>query len=263
MGKGGSARPERRLPEGGGHHSKGNVQLEGNGCDGPGAGCKNCLTPTAAWLHYSIYSWINSWATLHLPALSIRQMIWQLSFSKIIDFLFRKSRLYFRKVFCVGVDAVFSPSANIAFTSEFSVGEGSLRIGSHSLIDRGVVIRTYGGRVEIGSLTTIGPYSCIYGGGDLIIGNGVRMGPSSSIIAGNHVFSDLDTPIYLQGVNCQGIEISDNVWIGAGVTILDGVKIGEGAIIAAGAVVSKSIPAMTVVGGVPAMFLKSRNQDKR
>jgi acetyltransferase-like isoleucine patch superfamily enzyme len=175
-----------------------------------------------------------------------------------LDFCMRKLRLYYRRTICLGANVVLSPSANISFTSSLSASSGRLRLGDHCLVDQGVIIRTYGGIVEIGSLTTIGPYSCIYGGGLLKIGAGVRIGPSCSIIAANHRFSEMDTPIYLQGIVCKGIEISDDVWIGAGAKILDGVKIGKGAVIAAGAVVSKSVSDGAVVGGVPARFIKSR-----
>ncbi len=47
-----------------------------------------------------------------------------------------------------------------------------------------------------------------------------------------------------------------NAWIGAGAILLPGVEIGENAIVAAGAVVSKPVPAGTIVGGVPAVALR-------
>lgn len=175
-----------------------------------------------------------------------------------IDFCLRKLRLYYRRMICLGMNVILSPSANISFTSSLLASSGRLRLGDHCLVDQGAIIRTYGGNVEIGSLTTIGPYSCIYGGGVVKIGSGVRIGPSCSIIAANHRFSDVEKPIYLQGMVCTGIEISDDVWIGAGATILDGVRIGKGAVIAAGAVVSKDVPDWAIVGGVPARFIKSR-----
>lgn len=52
------------------------------------------------------------------------------------------------------------------------------------------------------------------------------------------------------------IRIEDKVWFGANVTICPGVTIGEGAIVAAGAVVTKDVAPRTIVGGVPAKFIK-------
>jgi acetyltransferase-like isoleucine patch superfamily enzyme len=53
------------------------------------------------------------------------------------------------------------------------------------------------------------------------------------------------------------ITIKKNAWIGANATILPGVTIGENAVVAAGAIVSKDVPANTVVGGIPAKVIKT------
>lgn len=52
------------------------------------------------------------------------------------------------------------------------------------------------------------------------------------------------------------VHIGKNAWIGSSSTILPGVSIGEGAVVAAGAVVSKDVAPFTVVGGVPAKYIK-------
>ena len=52
------------------------------------------------------------------------------------------------------------------------------------------------------------------------------------------------------------IVIKNNVWIGMAAIILKGVTIGEGAIVAAGAVVTRDVPAHTIVAGVPAKVIK-------
>ncbi|MBR0304760.1 MAG: sugar O-acetyltransferase [Bacteroidales bacterium] len=57
------------------------------------------------------------------------------------------------------------------------------------------------------------------------------------------------------------IVIGRNAWIGANATILAGVKVGENAIVAAGAVVSKDVPANTIVGGVPAKVIRMIKQE--
>lgn len=53
------------------------------------------------------------------------------------------------------------------------------------------------------------------------------------------------------------IHIEDKVWLGANVTVCPGVTIGEGAVVAAGAVVTKDVASRTVVGGIPAKFIKN------
>jgi len=57
----------------------------------------------------------------------------------------------------------------------------------------------------------------------------------------------------------ENVTIGENVWIGAKVTITDGVRIGNGSIIAAGAVISKgTYPENSIIGGVPARVIRSR-----
>lgn len=58
--------------------------------------------------------------------------------------------------------------------------------------------------------------------------------------------------------NNREVIIGNDVWIGANVILLPGIKIGDGAIVASGAVVTKDVDAYTVVGGVPAKFIKFR-----
>lgn len=59
------------------------------------------------------------------------------------------------------------------------------------------------------------------------------------------------------------IKIGAHVWIGSNATILPGVTIGDYAVVAAGAVVTRDVPAMTVVGGVPARVLKTIQEEER
>lgn len=93
---------------------------------------------------------------------------------------------------------------------------------------------------------------------DVIIGDLVRIGPHVNIIASNRIYKSKDIPILKQGVTEEGITIGNDVWIGAGSTILDGVNLGDGVVVAAGSVVTKDVPPYSIVGGVPAKIIGER-----
>jgi len=73
-----------------------------------------------------------------------------------------------------------------------------------------------------------------------------------------HIYENLEISINKQGWRYEKIRIEDDVWIGTGVVITCGVTIGEKSIIAANAVVTKDVPAKSIVGGVPAKIIKMR-----
>jgi acetyltransferase-like isoleucine patch superfamily enzyme len=94
----------------------------------------------------------------------------------------------------------------------------------------------------------------------------------SFIASGEHYFNRVASyPMFsrfmnedpLLDTNSKGsISIGNDVWIGYGATILSGVKVGDGAVIAAGAVVTKTVHAYEIVGGVPARSIGSRFEDE-
>lgn len=133
-------------------------------------------------------------------------------------------------------------------------------IGRNSIIECTGVLRELGECLKIGENVGIAANAFIAVRGKIIIGSNTIFGPGVSIHSENHNFSDLKTPIRLQGATRKGITIGENCWIGAKVTILDGVHIGNNVIIAAGAVVNKDIPDYAIVGGVPARIIKMRNE---
>ena len=89
--------------------------------------------------------------------------------------------------------------------------------------------------------------------GGIVIGDGVLIGHSVVIATLNH---DL-APAKRQMLHPGKVVIENGVWIGSNATITAGVTIGENSVVAAGAVVTKDVPANTVVGGVPAKFIKN------
>lgn len=129
-----------------------------------------------------------------------------------------------------------------------------LNFGDYVTISRGVMIRPssyyggdYGIGLTMGENSSIGPYGYVGCSGKITIGKNVMFGPKCSLFAENHIFSDTEKDIKSQGVAQKGIIVEDDCWIGSNVTILDGVTIGKGSVIGAGTLVTKDIPAGSVV----------------
>ena len=89
--------------------------------------------------------------------------------------------------------------------------------------------------------------------GSITIGDGSLIGHNVVLVTINH---DLN-PKENRKNHYAPIKIGSHVWIGSNATVLPGVTVGDWAVIAAGAVVTKDVPARTVVGGVPAKILKA------
>jgi maltose O-acetyltransferase len=90
------------------------------------------------------------------------------------------------------------------------------------------------------------------------IGHHVMIGPAVQIYTAAHL---LQAEVRIQGWEVANpIVIEENVWLGGGAIVLPGVRIGRNAVVGAGAVVSRSVPANTVVAGNPARVIREIEQ---
>jgi acetyltransferase-like isoleucine patch superfamily enzyme len=111
--------------------------------------------------------------------------------------------------------------------------------------------------LSIGDGTYIGRMSQINAWASVTIGRDVLIADRVFIGDADHSYRDPRTPIWLQGDSFQGaVRLEDGCWIGIGAVILPGVTIGENAVVGANAVVTKSVPARAIVGGVPARVIR-------
>lgn len=112
--------------------------------------------------------------------------------------------------------------------------------------------------INYGNKTTFGKDSFVNFGctflalGGITIEEGAFIAPHCVLATEYHP----EDPEKRHSLLTKPIVIGRNAWIGANATILAGVTIGENAIVAAGAVVSKDVPANTIVGGVPAKVIR-------
>lgn len=115
------------------------------------------------------------------------------------------------------------------------------------------------GVLRIGDKFFLNHYAIVDCHRQITIGSGVMVGPSAYITDFDHdTRLDAGPEIGAEG-RCAPVRIGNDVWVGANAVVLKGVDIGDGAIVAAGAVVTKDVPAFSVVAGVPARVLKWRN----
>ena len=95
--------------------------------------------------------------------------------------------------------------------------------------------------------------------GKLVIKGHCAIADHFTVHTGNHArtVGKFITDIYPKPDSYdQDVIIEEDVWIGSHVTILSGVHVGRGSTLAAGAVVAKDVPPYSIVGGIPAKFIK-------
>ena len=145
-----------------------------------------------------------------------------------------------------------------------------IEIGDNVHFGNHCIREVFAGKIEgcspsivIGDNSIIGHYCHIGAANDIRIGKDALIGRYVLIIDHNHGGADLESlhipPIKRELTSKGPIEIGDNVWIGDKATILSGVKIGDGAVIGANSVVTKDVPAYSIVGGIPAKVLISNS----
>jgi acetyltransferase-like isoleucine patch superfamily enzyme len=110
----------------------------------------------------------------------------------------------------------------------------------------------FGKNITIGKSVFINSGCCFQDQGGIRIGDGCFIGHQVVFATIDH---DLDPKRRAEN-HVAPIVLGKNVWVGSHATILKGVTIGDGSVVAAGAVVTKDVPPMTVVGGVPARVIR-------
>jgi acetyltransferase-like isoleucine patch superfamily enzyme len=161
---------------------------------------------------------------------------------------------------------VLLPAARILNASGSSE---RIYIGTRSLIEGELFVFAHGGRISIGDSCFVGPGTRVWSAGSIDIGNRVLISHNVNIFDSlTHPLSPRMRHAQFQAIASTGhpksielaeepVNIADDVWIGAGATILKGVSIGARAIVGACAVVTHDVPAATIVAGNPAKSVRT------
>jgi serine acetyltransferase len=148
----------------------------------------------------------------------------------------RGSRIIGAEFVCVADRVIIGAEAWLNAKDDRGDGAPTLQIGCGSYIGR---------------LAQINAWRSVNIGRDVLIADRVFISDA------DHDFADPDVPIRLQGDSFKGgVTLGDGCWIGIGAVILPGVSVGANAVVAANAVVTRDVPAHTVVGGIPAKRIK-------
>jgi acetyltransferase-like isoleucine patch superfamily enzyme len=144
-------------------------------------------------------------------------------------------------------------------------GWADIRLGENVALDDGVTIVVSGERkpdkVVIGASSYVNRYTIFDAHDHLHIGRRVRIGPHCYFTDADHGTAP-GASVQSQPMRRAPLIVEDEAWIGAHVVVLAGVRIGRGAVIGAGSVVTRDVPDMAVVAGVPAKLLRDRDGRK-
>jgi galactoside O-acetyltransferase len=152
-------------------------------------------------------------------------------------------------------------------------GDNSIDIGANSMMASRVVFEKAGARLVVGARSFIGLglmsiAESVEIGDDVMISWGATLVDhhSHSIRSRERIH---DVELWLKGrkdwsgVKIAPIRIENRAWLGFNVSVLPGVTVGEGAIVGACSLVTKSVPAWTIVAGNPARVLRELSADER
>jgi acetyltransferase-like isoleucine patch superfamily enzyme len=142
---------------------------------------------------------------------------------------------------------------------EIQIGKrGRVRFGRFVWIGDGTKIRCHEGEVVIGAKTVLGQECTISAYQHVRIGEQCVIADRAMFIDFDHGTVEVERPIRIQGIYKRDVDVGSNVWIGYGACILRGVKVGDNSVIGTYAVVTKDVPANSVVGGIPARVIRER-----
>jgi acetyltransferase-like isoleucine patch superfamily enzyme len=189
--------------------------------------------------------------------------------------LFLRSKLYPMILGRVGRNVAFGANVVLRHPHKIEIGDDvviddnccldakgttnrGITIGQGVFLGRGTILSCKNGDIVLEDGANVGFNVEVFSAANVRIGRKVLIAAYTYLVGGDHLYDRVDIPVLEQGRTARGIDVDDNVWLGAHVVVADGVRIGRDAVVGAGAVVTADIPEFHVAAGVPARIIRDR-----
>lgn len=189
--------------------------------------------------------------------------------------LFLRSKLYPCLLGRSGRNVTFGTNVVLRHPHKISIGDNvviddgccldakgttnrGISIGNGVFVGRNTILSCKNGDIVLDDEANLGFNVEVFSAARVRIGKRVLVAAYTYLVGGDHLYDRVDVPVLHQGRTARGIEVDDNVWLGAHVVVADGAVIGRDAIVGAGAVVTGEIPPFHIAAGVPARLVRDR-----
>lgn len=159
----------------------------------------------------------------------------------------------------IGKDVTIQHPECLHFGKNIGIGKNTYFLPLTSYADK-----NYTPKIIIGDGCWIGVRNSFAAIDEIKIGKNVLFAGYVHITDHSHGYEEIDIPVSKQPLISKGpVIIEEQCWLGFGCEILSGVHIGKHSIVAARAVVTKDVPAYSIVAGNPARIVKKYNFDTK
>jgi acetyltransferase-like isoleucine patch superfamily enzyme len=189
--------------------------------------------------------------------------------------LFLRSKLYPWILGRVGRNVAFGANVVLRHPHKIEIGDDvviddnccldakgttnrGISIARGVFLGRNTILSCKNGDIVLEEDANIGFNVEVFSAAQVRVGRKVLVAAYTYLVGGDHLYDRVDVPVLEQGRTARGIDVDDNVWLGAHVVVADGVRIGRDAVIGAGAVVTSDVPPFHVAAGVPARVIRDR-----
>jgi acetyltransferase-like isoleucine patch superfamily enzyme len=189
--------------------------------------------------------------------------------------LFLRSKLYPLILGRVGRNVAFGTNVVLRHPHKIQIGDNvvvddnccldakgttnrGIEVGDGVFLGRNTILSCKNGDILLEADANLGFNVEVFSAARVRVGRRVLIAAYAYLVGGDHLFDRVDVPVLAQGRTARGIDVEDNVWIGAHVVVTDGARVGRDAVVGAGAVVIGEIPAFHNAAAVPARVIRDR-----